>query len=236
MILKKIKKRLLQKPDLRSEKIISHKYNFIYISIPKAASRSMMDIFIWRPVADMDCFEKNEEITKLIKQQVKYKKYFKFTFVRNPWSRVVSCYLNKIKDPSKDVKNQILNFYPDLNISMSFDEFVRFLFYKKDGNDKCSDRHWVSQNKFITSKKGEILVDYIGKIETMEDDMNNICNKIGISNIKPPQLNTRFGWENKNIDINKEDKNYYRRFYNNHTKSMIEERYKKDIELFKYKY
>ncbi|HEY9295004.1 MAG TPA: sulfotransferase family 2 domain-containing protein, partial [Phormidium sp.] len=52
---------------------------------------------------------------------------FKFCFVRNPYTRVLSCYLDKIAAPHP-VKTQILRQlgrdYTDLHTKVSFEEFI----------------------------------------------------------------------------------------------------------------
>lgn len=112
-------------PDIKSEKLISDNYKFIYIAVPKSATRSMMNVFYWEPRYNFFCSLHNGETSEIVAKR-NYSKYFKFGFVRNPWSRVVSCFLDKIKKANQDKKKYILNRYPELNLKMSFEEFVFF--------------------------------------------------------------------------------------------------------------
>ena len=70
-----------------------------------------------------------------------------------------------------------------------------------------------------------ILLDFIGKIENINSDLNYIGKKIGISNIKFPILNTT---DKKKI--------HYSFFYNKKNRSLVEQYYGNDIELLKYSF
>ncbi len=78
-----------------------------------------------------------------------YDEYFKFGFVRNPWSRVVSLYNRKEGiQPSQ---------------TMNFDEFVNTINYSSDACVHPSQHK--NQLDWFTDLDGEVVVDFIGKFE-----------------------------------------------------------------------
>ncbi len=69
----------------------------------------------------------------------------------------------------------------------------------------------------------ELLVDYVGKIENIEEDFEAICHKLDIKDVKL-------------LHKNKSNHKKYHSYYNAETKKMIQESYKDDIEVFSYEY
>ncbi|MFO8053169.1 MAG: sulfotransferase family 2 domain-containing protein [Candidatus Omnitrophota bacterium] len=73
--------------------LISHTYKFIFLHIPKTAGSSVAATLKRN-------LNKNDLLlcphTKAVRLKLtakdKWKDYFKFTFVRNPWDRMVSAY------------------------------------------------------------------------------------------------------------------------------------------------
>ena len=226
-------KRLITKNNLKSEKIFSNQHKFIYISVPKAATRSIINALYEEPEFELGSIKSSDQLVKVFSDK-KYINYYKFCFIRNPWSRVVSCYLDKIKNTKNHDQKSIVDMYRGIKRGLNFSNFVEFLI-SKEGSDKYADRHWLSQHKFITDKNGELLVDFMGKVENLENDWRQVCQKIGLPEVNLPVLNTRQGWKPEETKFIK-DQYYYQEFYNKDTKEKIGERYKKDIELFDYKF
>lgn len=156
----------------------------------------------------------------------KFDNYFKFTFVRNPYSRLVTSYkdmilfkqsLTHINGMSRNLWKFGDKFWPN----MGFKDFANSV---SQIPDKKADGHFRSQYCFITDKHNRLVPDFIGKIENLEEDYKEICKKIGIKNpLKFPHANK---------SINKS----YKSYYDEETKKIIQKRYFKDFKMFKYSF
>jgi hypothetical protein len=218
------------------EKIISDKFRFIWVGIPKAATRSILTALYREPAVDVAGREVNDELASLLNQNQNYGEYFKFAFVRNPWARIVSSYINKIQRFREETQRHIIDRYSALRFKMPFEEFIRFLLEDPSGRDEGANRHWLSQHTFVSDKDGEFLVDFIGKIENIEHDFTLACHRIGLPEIHLPWLNSREGWKMNKQVMKQKDPFYYRRYYTSQTRELVRQRYSKDIELFEYEF
>ena len=216
------------------EKVITDKYRFLWVGIPKVATRSILTALYREPAVDIAGKEVNEELWRLLKQNEIFHEYFKFAFVRNPWARIVSSYLNKIWRFREDTQRDIINRYSALRFRMPFEKFIRFLLDDPSGRDEGANRHWMSQHVFVTGDNGEILVDFIGKMENLKKDFATVCRRIGLPEIHLPWLNSREGWKVDNQLLNQKDPFYYRTYFTDETRELVRKRYRKDIEIFGY--
>ena len=122
--------------------------------------------------------------------------YFKFAFVRNPFYRLVSLYIHRIKldyctnnsiNPehfSVNIKDILERRFPTLyhqNHEVTFDYFIRV--YMKGGA-------LGSQLDYLCDRKGNFFTDFIGKIENIEQDFGIVCDTIGIPRGKISKLNS----------------------------------------------
>ncbi|BDS08460.1 hypothetical protein NT6N_35000 [Oceaniferula spumae] len=139
-----------------------------------------------------------------------------FTFVRNPLSRLYSCYANKVLDAGKSggkLPFEALGVTAD----MSFDEFVQIV---ATIPDERAERHFRSQAWFL-SADGKLITDYIGKIERFNEDWEELREKFGM----PPSPH------NNRSSMGKAD---FSTFYSKESYRLATERYRGDIELFGY--
>ena len=194
---------------------ISHKYKFVYIAIPKTGSESVrasLDGYSnIRSVGDKTSpyywHTKATDLKKHFRERNwDWGRYFKFTFVRNPWDMLVSLYkyfqhnktLSLPRDGGPEFKSFLLN-----RIRESSPSVVTHSIYYTEGED--------------------VLVDFIGKFENLQEDFNIICDKIGIPHQKLPH---------KNATKHK----HYTEYYDAETKQIVAEKYAKDIEMFGYEF
>lgn len=103
-------------------------------------------------------------------------KYFKFTFVRNPYARLVSAYefLKRGGHPASPndqrFRDEILCEYTD------FSEFVlRWL----EPNRRWLRPHFRPQHEFVRLGR-RLVMDFVGHVECLQDDFCTVCKQLGI--------------------------------------------------------
>lgn len=103
---------------------------------------------------------------------------FKFCFVRNPYSRLLSCYLDKIvhrKGQHYPLMIQ-LGYGPFSEKVLSFAEFIDAIIAQPVG---LMDPHWRTQY-YATFQDG-IEYDFIGRFENFEMDLKKAINQTAIN-------------------------------------------------------
>ncbi len=206
-----------------SEKIISEKYRFICISIPLCASNSLSHLFT--KYFSNDIYITKKSLTKIIKKNPDYESYFKFTIIRDPWSRTVSCYNKKILNANNYKKLYILSKYNKLNPKFTFNQFIKWL-NTHNGSDYKADKHWISPHKLLIDDHGKINMDYIGRIESINKDLKIVFKKLNLNFDESwlQILKSSNSMREKPLHMN------YKDYYNEETKKLIGFRYKEYIE------
>ncbi len=106
---------------------------------------------------------------------------FKFCFVRNPYTRLLSCYLDKIqKDQfqNRQIKIQ-LGRRPDSQKEITFNEFVDSVIKQPV---MFMDQHWRTQ--YYQTFQSNIDYDFIGKFENFEEDLFFVLDQLAINREK----------------------------------------------------
>lgn len=210
--------------------IVSHKRKYLYFYIPKAACTTIRKILAedegipWYP--NWTVSEKGEHLTapfcRMSLEESKKLDYYRFGFVRNPWTRLVSCYLDKVvkvreMPDNLFVKNgqyrRFLERYGSLFKGMSFADFVDFVERTPDSN---ADGHFRSQYTFFPKK-----MDAVGKVETLLQDLAEILSTAGV----PDYVVTR--------EHSSQIKDYSQ-YYNKKLYEKVAQRFAIDIQQFGY--
>ena len=102
-----------------------------------------------------------------------FNRYFKFTFVRNPWDRLYSAfsYLKGGGWHSDDAR------WADEHLQ-GIDDFNQFVTEWLNPERLNSHIHFWPQSRFIVDGKGRVLVDYLGYFETLDRDFPNIAARV----------------------------------------------------------
>ena len=227
--------RLQPLPSIHPAPFASRKYKYLYYSIPKNGCTTVK-AFIYEQTHGK---QKNLGLHAVRYERIKfqdiekqeYRDYFSFAFTRNPWDRIVSCYFSKIKNPALErvcaqgmVNGESCFFirrYGHCGFRyMTFDDFVQFVSRVPDW---ASDHHFLSQHCFINQKH----LKFTARFENFHKDFSSIVKHI----------DQRYNIENllkKKLMSSRH--HHYTTYYTNKTRRLIEERYKKDIEMFSYKF
>lgn len=186
--------------------LLSHKYKFIFIHIPKNGGTSIKAAL--SPYADKEYeMPYKHRKSKYWRDHLKcWNEYFKFVFVRNPWDRMISkrfyqLYIQPDPECRKvgwDCKN--LEDFFELDRTK---HIINQCDYFYDG-DKC-------------------MVDFVGKYENFQEDFNIVCDRIGIGRIVLPHLNSS-------------PRGSYQEYYNETTKEIVDKACHNDIIRYGYKF
>jgi len=161
--------------------IISHKYKFIYIRSQKTASTSL-DVFFSAYCGDDDivtaipeqtpdwhvanCGLNNHVTAEVIRRYIgkdMFDEYYKFTSIRNPLDKMLSCYFwwRKYPDLGPDVKPLDYTFSDWIN-AYGF-EHERSIFHEP-----------------YYKINGKVVVDDYIRYESLEEDVKTICDILGM--------------------------------------------------------
>jgi hypothetical protein len=150
-------------------------------------------------------------------QKRTFSRYFKFSFVRNPWDRLYSAFnfLSRGGFHSGDLSW----FEEHLARYSCFDEFVLAWLTKETA--LTGHIHFRPQHSFLCSNAGELLVDFVGRFESLEQDYEAVRKRIG------------GGADLQHLNSSRHSKDYVQHF-SRKAAERVAEVYRRDIELFGY--
>ncbi len=159
----------------------SPRYHFTYLRIPKSANSTVV-MTLCEAIArhegstlELDRgFDGSQMAKKLAKQgfypfianEFRGAATFRFTFVRNPFTRILSAYLDKIAQ-------QQAVFFQDLGMAVRPLTFLEFL-QRLDQGYLNANPHWAPQSVMFNSA----AFDFIGRVETLERGMAHVLERI----------------------------------------------------------
>lgn len=210
--------------------MICHKRKILFIHIPRTggqsiehflfpsynfnASENQSIMYGWNnKIGWLNHMTCNEIKTYGYLSDNRYKQYFKFAFVRNPWERLISEYAWKFND--------------DFSLFRQFCVDILEMNYKKWAGSYRDHlafmQHIKAQHEYIYDNSGNLEIDFLGKYENFNRDFYNICEKTYLK-YKEPHC------------INKSEHKYYTYYYDKQTKELVNRIYKDDIEIFNYNF
>jgi hypothetical protein len=130
--------------------------------------------------------------------------FFKFAFVRNPWDWHVSVYHYVRQRPK----------HPNYAFFKAFRDFDEYLDWRV---------HTMGaelQSEFVCDASGNLLVDFVGHYETLDEDFAAVSRRLGIETTLPHKDGS------SHLD--------FRDYYSTASRELVAEAYREDIERFGY--
>lgn len=181
--------------------MIDHQNKIIFCHIPKTGGSSIESSFGLRKdhlyLKELRGYQKNH--------------YRSFSFVRNPWDRIVSSFCFSKKPAEVFAENN----------RAEFENYVYKSYFEiKDPAKKEMD----PQTWWIKNGYGEIDVDFIGRFENLNSDFIEMQKKFKIS--LPPIPH-----------VNKTIRDHYSKYYSSkQLVLLVEDMYREEVELFGYSF
>ncbi len=216
---------------------ISLKNKYIYLSVPKAANSTIKGIL--QEVELTGSYLKaprrlhNRATSPLIAPYqlpvdnftsiINSGEFYKFTLVRNPFSRLLSCYLDRVKAKNSTVRKEILEkLNKDNNYQIQFEEFINVIL---DIDPQQMNIHYRPQT--LLTCFDLINFDEILKFEEFPENFSALLSKVCGDGIQ-------FDLE-KNLSpkrTNATDK--VNQYFDRHLKRKIAQKYQQDFTTFGY--
>lgn len=170
--------------------------------------------------------------------------YFAFAFVRNPWSRVVSAYLNKFQSVNVTSEPVIAKLRrdrrrEDLTADVPFREFIEHL---ARGNPRKFDEHWRPQHLFLKDRP----LDFLGRFEHLPRDFAWVQQRLELETPLPHHNVTSYAEQSEStecvadVTASKLKRRGpfpdYRRFYTPRLRDLVGQIYAEDINRFGYEF
>lgn len=166
--------------------LVSDSHQFIFVHIRKAAGSSIRDTLspLSISVAKNLKAKIKSKVLRIEKNYHKYSyrehspishaknlmtpqlfdSYFKFAFVRNPYTRLISEYEFIRRRPDHGRHKTV--------IKMTFDQYIKY-------QSKRFDAHQINM---LADKGGNLQMDFIGRFENLHEDWAFVCDKLQIMN------------------------------------------------------
>lgn len=223
---------------------ISPRYRYVYVDNPKTGCSSLKSALVELEARDVrndvDCYDwkvLHNRDRSILQQLTDLKSprplsylvdngYRFISFVRNPYSRLISGYRDKIRKPHyRQELLRLMGANPnDLERPISFAEFAHLV---TGQNDYDMNPHWRPQTSQILYD----LIDYsfLGRFENYNEEFVRLFKHLGISETEIPalrNLNWTQGTQAENLG----------EWYTPEIQALVFQRYRQDFENFGYGY
>ena len=191
----------------------------IFVHIPKAAGNAVVRSIWGGEATGHDSLERYYNCNQKL-----FHNSYRFTFVRNPWDRIVSAFFYLKQGGIGYFDKQFACKY--LKEIDTFESFVLTL--DQDPNFRDAVMKWVHfipQIEFLKINGKELeCMNFVGKVENFQQDMIKLCDHLGIKPDKEIKV------------INASERNQYREYYNINTQAIVAKLYNADIQAFNYEF
>ena len=206
--------------------IVSHRHKFIFVAVPKTGTHSVrqalreqlgpddieqVGLFVNKrfPFAELAKIQHGHLSLQQIRPflgEQAFADFFKFAFVRNPFDRFVSYCAFMTRDGDAFQREPR--------------QVMRHILFT------VRPLHHVlfrPQHELVVDDAGKLLADAVGRVEDMQDSYDRICARIGIPSAALGQVNSS-------------RRGGYRDYYDQQLIDGVSELYRRDLELFDYRF
>lgn len=227
--------------------MICREFNCLFVHVPKTAGQSIEQFFMdllkldWDQDRETLLLQGNDDPEKGTEKlahlsaseyvecgyisREDFTGFFKFSFVRNPWARILSEYRYRNYFQHRSFRDFVLNKLPG-----------------PGWDDKY--RHVMPQYDMLHDSQGNLLVDFVGRFETLQQDFAHVCQRLGIADSTLPHRNKS---DKKSRDLKRKVRNWLfmngenelqsmADFYDDETRQAVARYYRNDIEAFGYQF
>lgn len=227
--------------------MICREYNCLFVHIPKTGGQSVEQFFMdllkldWDQdrgklllQANPDRTRGTEKLAHLSADEYvacgylsreDFSSLFKFSFVRNPWDRLLSEYRYRNYFQHRSFRDFVLNKLPE-----------------PGWNDQY--RHVMPQYDMLHDRQGNLMVDFVGRFEDLQRDFDQVCQQLGIADSLLPHRNRS---DKKSRDLKRKIRNILfmngenqlqsaAGFYDDETREAVAHYYRNDIQTFGYSF
>jgi hypothetical protein len=145
-------------------------------------------------------------------------RYFKFTFVRNPFDRLLSAF-TFLKTGGMDLDDRI---FAEKEIQQ-FDTFRDFVKGWVTEENVERNLHFIPQVDWLRLNGTNVAVDFVGRYENLNEDFNRVCR-----HLKIPSHLSRANASKRSRD--------YRQYYDETSVRIVQRVYHQDLGLLNYKF
>lgn len=188
----------------------------IFIHIPKAGGISTIKS-LYGEEADGFGHPTYERFLRMYGKK-RFDAYFKFTFVRNPWDRLLSAYSFLKKGGLNHMDQQFCD-----EVLSGYDTFEKFVMGWVDKQSVESWVHFIPQYHYVYDSNMNLVVNFVGRFEHFNEDFEKVRSI----------LETGTPLKHLNKTGEKKAKSY-RDAYSPEMAEKVAYVYKTDIELFGY--
>lgn len=206
--------------------IISHKHRFIFVAVPKTGTHSVrqalrvhlgkddleqVGLFVHKrlpfpELGDLGHGHISASQVRGTLGNAMFNRYFSFAFVRNPFDRFVSYCAFMGRNSGEFERDP--------------QAFMRRVLHELRPVDHILFR---PQSEFVCSEDGQVLVNFIGRVESLQRDYDGICSRLGVASSALPQVNASSHRD-------------YTDYYDDQLIADVHALYARDIELFGYSF
>lgn len=160
----------------------------IFIHVPKTAGISVSHALFGREVGHA----RARELRLIFGRD--FWRYFKFSFVRNPFARLVSAY-EYLKNGGHPAFTEDQRF--NREVISRYPSFEAFVTQWLTAETMRSQVHFMPQSDFITLD-GVIVADFLGRFERLDADFDDLCRSLAVS-ARLLQMNATSGSASKTL-------------------------------------